>query len=69
MARAGGREVQPEARVLLKPGLHLGRLVGGVGVEDEMDVARLADGAVDAAQERQMSERLIRRSCHGRAAL
>ena len=32
---AGGRKGQLEARVLLQPGLHVGRLVGGVDVEDQ----------------------------------
>src|SRR6056297_84407 len=49
--RAGGREMQLEAGMFLEPGPHLGRLVGRVVVEDEMDVARLSDSAVDAAQE------------------
>lgn len=49
--RAGWREVQLEARMFLQPGPHLGRLVGGIVVEDDVDVARLSDCAVNAAQE------------------
>lgn len=48
---AGGREVQLEPRMLLQPRLHLGRLVGRMVVQHQMHVARLQDGAVDAAQE------------------
>ena len=51
--RAGGREMQFEARVFLQPGLHIGRLVGGVVVEDQVDVVGLLHGPVDAAQETQ----------------
>lgn len=50
---AGGREMQPEPWMPLQPVLHLGRLVGGVVVEHDMNVARPEDRAVDAAQERQ----------------
>lgn len=46
---AGGREVQPETRMLFEPGHDLGRLVGGVVVKHEMDVARLSDRPVDPA--------------------
>jgi len=48
--RAGGCEVQLEPGMLLQPGLHLGRLVGGVVVENQMYVARCLHGPVDAAQ-------------------
>lgn len=46
-------EMQLETRMFLQPGLHLGRLVGGVVVEHELDVTRFADGAVNPAQEGQ----------------
>ena len=48
--RAGGREMQLEPRMFFQPGLHFERLVGGVGVKHQMQVARLANGAVDAAR-------------------
>ena len=51
--RAGRREMQMETRMLRQPCLDLGRLVGGVVVEHDMDVAGLEDCAVDAAQELQ----------------
>ena len=51
--RAGGCEVQLEPGMLLQPGLHLGRLVGGVVVENQMDVARFLHGPVDPAEEGQ----------------
>ena len=51
--RAGWCEVQLEAWMFLEPGHHLGRLVGGVVVEDEVDVAGFQDGPVDVAQEAQ----------------
>ena len=51
--RAGGCEMQLEAGMLFQPGLHLGRFVGGVVVENQMDVARFLHGSVDAAQEAQ----------------
>jgi len=51
--RAGGREMQLETGMLFQPGLHLGRLVGGVVVEDQVDVAGFFHGPVDAAQETQ----------------
>ena len=51
--RAGGREMQFEPRVLLQPRLHLGRFVGGIVVEHDVDVARLQNRAVDPAQESQ----------------
>lgn len=51
--RACGREMQLEAGMLLQPGLHLGRLVGGVVVEHEMDVAGLLHRPVDTAEETQ----------------
>ncbi len=38
---AGGREMQLKARMFLQPGKHLGRLVGCVVVEHQMDVAGL----------------------------
>lgn len=47
--RAGGREMQLEARVFLQPGLHLGGFVGGMIVEHDVGVARLEDWPVDAA--------------------
>jgi len=49
--RAGGREVQLEAGVLCQPGLHVGRLVGGVVVEHQMDIALARHGLVDVVQE------------------
>ena len=49
--RAGWREMQLEARAFVQPGLHLGRLVGRIIVEHEMDVARLEDGAVNPSEE------------------
>ena len=51
--RAGGREMQLEAGMLLQPGLHLGRLVGRVVVKNQMDVAGFLHGPVDAAQKAQ----------------
>lgn len=51
--RAGGREMQLEARVPRKPGFHLGRLVSGVVVENQVDVARFLHGPVDTAEEGQ----------------
>lgn len=39
--------------MLFQPGLHLGRLVGGVVIENQVDVARFLHGSVDAAQEAQ----------------
>ena len=36
-----------------QPGLHLGRLMGGVVIENKVDVARFLHGSVDAAQEAQ----------------
>ena len=51
--RACGREVQLETGVLFQPGPHLGRLVGGVVIENQVDVARFLHGPVDAAQETQ----------------
>jgi len=51
--RAGGCEMQLEAGMLFQPGLHLGRLVGRVVVENQMDVARFLHGPVDATQETQ----------------
>ena len=48
--RAGWREMQLEAWVPLKPGLHLGRLVGGVVVEHQMNVTRFLHGQIDVAQ-------------------
>ena len=38
--RAGGCEVQLEPGLLLQPGLHLGRLMGGVVVENQMRISR-----------------------------
>jgi hypothetical protein len=49
--RAGGGEVQLEPGVLFQPSLHLGRLVGGVVIENQVDAARFLHGSVDAAQE------------------
>lgn len=49
----GWCEMQLEPRMFLQPGLHLGRLVGRVVVEHEMDVTWFADDAVNAAQEGQ----------------
>jgi transposase len=43
--------MQLEARMLRQPRLDFGRLVGRIVVEHQMHVARLEDGAVDAAQE------------------
>src|SRR6056297_1512702 len=51
--RACGREMQFEAWVFLQPRPHLGRLVGGVVVENQMDVARFLHGPVDPAEEGQ----------------
>ena len=51
--RAGRREMQLEARMFLQPGRHLRCFVGRIVVEHDMDVARLEDSSVDAAQERQ----------------
>ena len=45
--------MQLEARVFLQPGFHLGLLVGGVVIENQMDAAGLLHGSVDAAQETQ----------------
>lgn len=51
--RAGGREMQLEAEMLFLPGLNLGRLVGGVVIENQMDVARFLHRPIYAAQEAQ----------------
>ena len=48
---AGGREMQLEAHVLLKPGLHLRRLVGGIVVQDHMDIAPRWHSLFDTAKE------------------
>lgn len=50
---AGGREVQVETRVFFQPGPHLGRLVGGVVVEHDVDVAGSLHRPVDPAEEAQ----------------
>jgi hypothetical protein len=48
---AGWREVQPEARMLCQPRLHLGCLVRSVVVEHEMDAEVLLHAPVDPLQE------------------
>lgn len=45
--------MQLEAGMLVQPGLHLGRLMGGVVVENQMDVARFLHGPIDPAQKAQ----------------
>ena len=45
--------MQLEARVLVQPGLHLGRLVGGVVVEHQMHIAPRGHSLVDLSQEAQ----------------
>ena len=45
--------MQLEAVVLLQPGLHVGRLVSGVVVEDQVHFALPRHGPVDAAEELQ----------------
>lgn len=47
--RAGWREMQLETWVFRQPGIHLRRLVGGVVVENQVDVALLFHHPVDAA--------------------
>ena len=49
--RAGGHEVQLEAGMIFQAGLNLRRLVGGVVIENQVDVARFLHSLVDAAQE------------------
>ena len=51
--RAGGGEVQLETGMLFQPDLHLGRLVGGVVIENQVDVARFLHAPVDATQQAQ----------------
>ena len=46
----GGREVDLPARPLCKPGFDLSVLVGGVVVDNEMDVESLRDLGFDVAQ-------------------
>jgi len=48
---AGGREVQLEARVARKPAMDGGGFVGGVVVDDEVDVEILGNGLVDGGEE------------------
>ena len=43
--------MQLEARVLVQPCLHLGRLVGGVIVQNQMHIAARRHGLGDLAQE------------------
>ena len=45
--RRGRGEVQVEPRVLGQPGLDVGVLVGGVVVQDQVDLQALGDLAVD----------------------
>src|SRR5947207_12291256 len=49
--RGGGSEVHVEAGMLGQPPLHLGVLVGGVIVDDQMDVETGRGLAVDALEE------------------
>lgn len=45
--------MQLETGMLSQPGLHLRRLVDGVAIENQVDVARFLHSPVDAAQEAQ----------------
>ena len=40
-----------EAGVLCQPGLHVGRLVGGVIIENQMNISPRGHGLIDLAQE------------------
>src|ERR1700730_4881457 len=50
---AGGREMHVKSRVLGKPRLYLGMLMGGIVVSDQMQLLVLGRVAIDLAQEAQ----------------